>query len=101
MHMPIRLLYPILVLVGILVTVLSLYSVSTSAGELIASRVNETFMDKSVQSQSYAGRSVPYGEATNEQRKGMLATQQYIKKSPKCDGCNVSSNKTAHEGLWH
>ncbi|BBP00649.1 hypothetical protein [Sulfuriferula nivalis] len=100
MYTPTRLLYPILVLAGILVTVLSLYSISTSAGELISSHVNETLMDKPVQSQSYTGQDIPYGEASNEQRKKMLATQ-HIEKSRKCDGCNVSSNQTAHDSIWH
>jgi hypothetical protein len=95
-----HLLYPILVLAGIVVTVLSLYSISTTAGELMPSDVKDLNKDNQVQSQLYSGQNVSYGEATHEQRKKMLQAQHNIEKSGKCTDCNLTLNQSIHEKVW-
>ncbi len=100
MHISTRLLYPILVLVGILVVVLSLFSVSTTAGELILNSSREHVVDKQNQSTLTAGLDMRYGELTNEQRRQVAAAQQPTAKSRKCNGCATASTQHAADSLW-
>lgn len=100
MHTSTRLLYPILVLVGILVIVLSLFSVSTTADELILNSSRENVVGKQSQSTLSAGLDMRYGELTNEQRRQVVAAQQHTTKSRKCHGCGTVSRQRAGDSLW-
>lgn len=100
MHTSTRLLYPILVLAGILVIVLSLFSVSTTAGELIQNSSRENIVDKQSQSTLSAGLDMRYGELTNEQRRQIVAVQQHTAKSRKCNGCGTASTQRTSDNLW-
>lgn len=101
MHTSTRLLYPILVLAGILVIALSLFSVSTTAGELILTDSHENVIDKQSQPTLSAGLDVRYGEVTNQQRRQILAAQQHTTKSRKCNSCGTASTQRASsDSLW-
>ncbi|MFA5170322.1 MAG: hypothetical protein WC426_02065 [Sulfuriferula sp.] len=100
MHTSTRLLYPILVLAGVLVIVLSLFSVSTTAGELTQNSSRENVVDKQSQSTLSAGLDMRYGELTNEQRRQVVAAQQHTTKSRKCNDCGTASTQRAGDSLW-
>lgn len=98
MQTPTRLLYPILVLAGILVTGLSLFSISTRAGELV--QANTVVTDKPHQPTTLNDLYVRYGEVTNEERKQLLMTQPGSSKSHRCVDCGLTQTSRATEGVW-
>lgn len=98
MQTPTRLLYPILVLAGILVTGLSLFSMSTRASELV--QANTVVSEKQHQPTTLNDLYVRYGEVTNEERKQLRMARQGSSKSHPCVDCGMAQTSRAAEGVW-